>query len=602
MKFRLFYKIIALGALYFCLLALFAFVQFTGRDGLNRQVGALRVSGLFKRQDKTAMTYTDRNRQMVEDGITVSFRGMEFHLTGNMDNGLAYIDSEGLVKAAYPETVTFSGNEVRFQLSDGQELSFYADDDSKASALTISALVKDDTEQIMLPFNINDRAVFEYSEFGNFAVKYDNAEYVFETPLIDQDTGHILLSRINPVAFYRIIPDGEASNFAEFIVSGSMEKPFYNEIIQRWCGLAFAYWERRIAEGAADENIVTAYLAEAARRGALMPALDMIPASFRRQSASFLSAPFLGRLNASMRGLTLFEETKRSLIASEAKTNPSVFLSEKRVFEYLAQRGNYELFETGIEYIKTLSASDLDLETCAGVLEGWFAWNVLRPDVENPFEELLPKTLTLILTNMKKDKASGYVFAAADYVDVLYNIRLGAAITAYSENINDITWAAVGRSLLISVFSFAAMDDSASVSDRLELSDDGEFTLPESADRLTAAEIYAELGYSDFYPHAIGAGPQINGVWLWTISPSVAASFQNNILDFGVTFPPGASHYIYIMNLKPFSRIQLRNIFWRSDPQFEQYNAPGWLYSVAEQILMVKIAQQEEIEHIKILY
>jgi hypothetical protein len=56
------------------------------------------------------------------------------------------------------------------------------------------------------------------------------------------------------------------------------------------------------------------------------------------------------------------------------------------------------------------------------------------------------------------------------------------------------------------------------------------------------------------------------------------------------------------MNVKPFSRIQLRGIDWRSDPQFEQYNAPGWMYSAAEQTLMVKIVQQEELDHIKILY
>ncbi|MDR0663262.1 MAG: hypothetical protein LBF80_04180 [Spirochaetaceae bacterium] len=602
MKLRVFHKIVALSALYFCLFLLLAFVQFAERDGLNRRIGSLHVNGSFKRQRETAM-YTGEDSQAVEDGVTVSFGGMEFHLTGNMANGLAYTDNEGLIKAAYPETVRFSENEVHFQLTGGQELSFYVDNDTDTKELTISVLVKDDIEHIMLPFNINDRAVIESNESGNFIVKYNNAEYMFETPRIDQYTRRILLGRVNPVAFYRVIQGGEASNFSDFIVSGGSEKPLYNEIVQRWCDSAFIYWERLITEGNAGENIVISYLAEAARRGALIPALNMIPAAFRRQSVSFLSAPFLGRLNASMRGLTLFEQGKMDAIASDAKTNPAIFLTEKRLFEYLARRGNYELFETGIEYIKALSSASLpDFEMCAGVLEGWLAWNVWRPDIENPFEEILTKTLTQIFAYMKKDKASGYVFAAGYDVDMLYNIRLGAALTAYGEKTNNNAWAAIGRSLVISVLSFTAPDNGALVSGRLELSSDGGFTIPESADRLTAEEIYSELGYSNFYPHAAGSGTPVGAVWLWTVSPSVVASFANNVLDFGVTFPPGASHYLYIMNVKPFSGIQLRNIYWRSDPQFEQYDAPGWLYSAAEQILMLKIAQLEEVEHIKIMY
>jgi hypothetical protein len=605
MKPRFLHKVIALAALYFCLFTLIVFVQFAGTGGFNRQIGALHISGSFKPEaDRAAAPQPVENsvEQAVNDGIRVSFCGMEFNLTGGADNGLAYIDSERHIGAAYPEAMALSKNEARLRLSGGQEISFYVNDDKNIKELTISALIKNDIDQILLPFSTDKKAAFEYNEFGSFTVKYGNAEYTFETPNIDRDTKRILLSRINPLAFYRIVSDnGDTSNFSEAIVSGGMEKPFYNEIIQNWCDKAFAYWDSRIKVGRVDESVVVSYLAEAARRGALIQALDIIPAAFKRESVTFLSSPFLGRLNASMRGFIEFEQEKMAGLASRAKTDPSVFLTEERVFEYLARRSNYELFETGIEYIKGSPPPVLDLEMCAGVFEGWSAWNLWRMSDENPFEDLLTNAFTLVSGHIKKDKVSGYVFAGDD-IDVLYNLRLGIALAAYGEETNNHAWAAVGRSLVISVLSFDIVSENASVSAQLEMSADGVFTVPNSADKLTAAQIYSKLRYSDFYPHAAGVGNQTNGVWLWTVSPAVVTTFANNVLDFNVTFPTGASHYLYILNVKPFSTIQMRNRDWPSDPQFEQYNAPGWRYSAAEQILMVKMLHREEIERLRILY
>jgi hypothetical protein len=97
-------------------------------------------------------------------------------------------------------------------------------------------------------------------------------------------------------------------------------------------------------------------------------------------------------------------------------------------------------------------------------------------------------------------------------------------------------------------------------------------------------------------------GQANNGVWLWTVSPEINTSFQDSVLDFGITFPIGEAHYVYIFNVQPFSKIQIRNIDYRSDPQFEQYNAPGWLYSSGEKVLMVKILQRSSVEHIRIVF
>jgi hypothetical protein len=86
------------------------------------------------------------------------------------------------------------------------------------------------------------------------------------------------------------------------------------------------------------------------------------------------------------------------------------------------------------------------------------------------------------------------------------------------------------------------------------------------------------------------------------MSPSIAASFENNVLDIGVSFPVNQTHYLLIPGIGAFSKIQLNNMDYRSDPQFETYNSPGWAYSASERTLLIKLVNKSQLEHIKIFF
>ncbi|MDR2796466.1 MAG: hypothetical protein LBB47_07135 [Spirochaetaceae bacterium] len=604
MKRRFISRIAGLLSLYFVVFVLLSLVQFTDHGNLRRQIGALRINGSLRRQNKDAAVRQPAGggrEYLVQDGIQLSFGGLEFDLPGNVNGGLAYVDGEGLVQAAYPEAVTVSGNEVRIRLSDGLELSFHIDSRVDTKRLTISAVAAGVSEQLLLPFRANARASIGHSELNDFVVKYEGNEYNLEAN-IQEDRRLISLSPSNPVVFYRVILNHGMFDITGLTVSGGKEKLVYNEIAQNWRDAAFSYWGRLINEGSRAEETVTAYLAEAAQRGALAASINLLPDSFRNGTHTFLLTPFLGKLNDSLWSLLTNERESISRIAAFSESAPSDFLIRKDIFGYLYERGNKELFDRGIGYVKSLNPSAIDLNMCAGIFEGWLAWNkwMRTSQTENPFEKFLSDAQELISTNAKKDKANSRVFVADGGIDMLYNIRLGVSLINFSEAAGDSRWAALGRSLIVSALSFA--DQEVSLKAELELSGDGIFVSRESAESLTAARIYRELNFSNFYPHAFGAGNAAEGVWLWTSSPEISVNFQNNVLDFGFSFLPGETHYIYILNTKPFSRIQLRNMDWRSDPQFEQYNAPGWSYSPSEQVLMVKMVQINTLEHIRIVF
>jgi hypothetical protein len=606
MKNRIFLKILGLTTLYLAIFATLAFVQFNDRSMFSRNIGALRISGSVNRKTAEQSRIVGDQEYAVNDDISVFFAGLEFDLSGESGNGLAYVGADGSKTAAYAEAMMFSVSEARFHLSGGQELSFYTNSEQEKTELVISATLTDEIERILIPFKIASKASVKNEEPDRLTVEYNGVEYAFGAAMIDEKSRIIALSRVDPVAFYRIVPknDSVEFNFREFMVSGSMEKSVYNDIVQRWQGTAFAGLERRMnAAGAASnsgEAVMTAYLAEAARRGALALAVDTVPAPYKNVSVrTFLSAPLLGSLNALLRGFITSESQKTSGIASSAGSEPQDFLRDEKVFEYLAQRDNKGLFNSGIEYVEALDPAAVSLDMCAGILEGRESWSRWQ-DGENPFDALLPRVFTLISTHIKKDKQNTSVFVYDETVDVFYNIRLGVALTAYGEAVANNGWAAVGRSLVISALSFA--DSDASIGSHLELSPEGDFIKISSADTVPAALIYDELGLSEFYPHSVGFGQVMDKVWAWTASPSIDASIQDNVLDFYVSFPIGGTHYIYIFNIPPFSRIQLRNMDYRSDARFEQYDALGWLYSVQEQVLMFKMVHQASIERIRIIF
>ncbi|MDR1147258.1 MAG: hypothetical protein LBK66_01355 [Spirochaetaceae bacterium] len=618
MKKRLIPKILRLLVLYFAIFIVISLIQFAPAASFSKHIGNMRISGNFEK--KTADTQYEQPNGVeeffVKDDTLVFFGGLEFRLLGETAGGLAYTEADGVVHAAYPESMTLYRDRARFKLSGGQELLFYANSEAGASELIINALITGDVKEILLPFRALSGAKTKNDGFGDFSVDYNNAIYAFEMGNIDERAGVISLSSEEPSASYRIIPSYDSSDLANFIVFGGMEAQDYNKYLTGWLDAAFVNWERRINAGNFDENLVAAFLAESAQRGVLRRSAAMLPPVFRRSNThTFLSVPFLGGLSASLNGFIIFERERMNRITSYTQTDTSAFLTEPRVFEYLANTGNYELFNSGIDYVNTLNPAAITLDMCAGIFEGWITWEKwekwgkLKEGSENPFETLIARAHSVILASIKKDNQKAHVFVMNEsdgYVDARYNLRAGSALSAYGEAADNNEWAAMGRSLILSALSFSAED--SSISGSFALSAGGEFTASASAGVLTSAEIYTELRLSNFYPHSAGIDTVSGSVFIWTAAPNVNSSFTNNVLDLAITFQTGEPHYIYMVNVPPFSRIQMRNITdgsyvdWRSDSQFEQYNAPGWLYSAATNVLMLKIVQQDEVDHVRIFF
>jgi hypothetical protein len=119
---------------------------------------------------------------------------------------------------------------------------------------------------------------------------------------------------------------------------------------------------------------------------------------------------------------------------------------------------------------------------------------------------------------------------------------------------------------------------------------------------LSTARLYRILNPGAYAPRALSIGAPVNSIWAWTAAQAVSAVQENNILDISVTFPAGEAHYMIVHGIRPFTRIQLYGMDFRTDPQFERYDSSGWSYAASEQILLLKMKHRGTVEHVRIVY
>jgi hypothetical protein len=68
------------------------------------------------------------------------------------------------------------------------------------------------------------------------------------------------------------------------------------------------------------------------------------------------------------------------------------------------------------------------------------------------------------------------------------------------------------------------------------------------------------------------------------------------------SFPQGDTHYMVIKGIKPFGRIQIYGMDFRTDPRFETYNSSGYRYEAETETLFLKMRHKAEYEDVVIWF
>jgi hypothetical protein len=580
-------------------------IQFTKKGNFSRRIGEMVVRGQYLLSDnsggeaKSGDSFFEGAFNLT-GGASVYFGGLEFSLRSREPNEFVLIGQDNKITAALVESVSFADDAVYFFLSGGLELTFSVQAAGDIPEMWITGTFPPDISGVDIPVKLQRKALLREINDEYLSITYDKTAYQFNHPVRIREKAVLSLYEDAASVSYRAIPEQKKFNPSDFIIANARGRQAFNDAISQWADQRFSYWSSNIAQQA-DEDVVSAFCSEAAKRGTYREAVTSIAPGFVESTQRrFYSSAFIGGMGTAQRS---FVQAERDVINNISRLldekSPDILIGS-HVFEFLFTRGYLNYAEEGLELIHSVDPALITYEMCPGIFEGFVDVRQFRAHGENQFGWLIDQACGILSASLRRDAERDKVFVfRGNIANMEYNIRLGKAIIAWAGAAGGDEWADLGRSLVLSVL--AMQDNNGDVPAFVEMSESGRITKL-TDNMLSAAAIYKIISSGEYYPRAVVIGSAVNGLWTWTAAAAVSAAQENNILDISVIFPSGETHYMMIRGVRPFAKIQIYNMDYPTDYQFERYDSSGWVYSSQDQILTVKLKHRDPTEHIKIFY
>ena len=399
----------------------------------------------------------------------------------------------------------------------------------------------------------------------------------------------------------KVIDGNPSFNPVNFTLPQAQNSRDFITYVSRWQDGNFIAWNRLISQQN-DEDMVIAFAQEALDRSSYSAAITAIPGAFLTGNRrTYESSVYLGQLDAAYKSLSVLEQEKLSRLANSIQDESGDFLSEPGILDYLTSRGHSDILEETINLIRSMDPETLTLDIVPGILEGYNDWKKSGNTADNPFDPLLDRTILEISESIRINSDRSKVFAVnMDTIDPVFNIYLGKVLLDWAESEKSESWAGLARSIIVSVLGLE--NYTGFIHSEYLISPEGEITENPDSPRISTARLYRILDLGEYSPRAASLNIPQNNIWVWTAGRGVNAVMNGNVIDVSVSFPSGETHYMIFRGIRPFSRIQLYGMDYRSDPQFERYDSSGWSYIPAEQTLLVKMKHRTVTEHILIYF
>ena len=545
-------RILGLAALYCAVFVILVVIQFSNQGNFTLPIGTMTVRGQYPESDEQ----TEDGRQNLIGGARIFFGGLEFNLKD--DNS--------------PDYLIQGEDSVSFGLPNGTILVFSTFASARGPELRIGAEFAEDITEVTIP--ITQRRSSLQRDSGQLSISYNGERYLFSRPNRELEDGKLILSEENTVVSYRSMGKQKDFDPSDFVIAQAFIQRDYEAAVNQWRDHSFNFWSQNSSD-LQDEVDVTAYLGESLRQGKFAPSIASIPRNFMNGSRrTHQSSVYLGSMAAAYRSFTAAEREKSESISRLIRDESMDILKEEHILDYLLSRNNDAIANNALELIRNIDPETLTPWHLPGLLEAWSDFSRWHLPGDNPAERFIDTIIQFTTEHIQRDPEKDLVFVPpAGERDTEFSLRLGKALAAWAEGTGNTDWAAVGRSLVLSALTSGGIG---------------------------SAELYRILSPGDYYPRATKL--PIGSLWAWTASPSVSAANVGVDVDITVSFPENTTHFMMIRGVRPFVKLQIHGIDFRSDSQFERYDSSGWVYYQQDQVLVVKLKHRAPSETVRIVY
>lgn len=456
--------------------------------------------------------------------------------------------------------------------------------------LTQSARLERQDEQIFLRYG-KDRFIFR----GGYG--FGNSDDTSELP-------HLILSSSKKTAFYETYIQSESLDFDSIRRIPIASDEEYAKTKQLFRERALDYFSSVISSRNYNEDLLTAYMAEKAFNGEYAKALVFAPSSLLpKEKRSYISTTFYGNLVQNDNSLATYQRKFLSGIESGiARAEISVF-DREALIPFLINNSRANLISALEKIASNAKQEDLNSFLAAGLLEAAMDYAFYFPNKQNLFMENSEQYETVLKDSLISIDTGLYISSDKKTIDTEKTLRTASVLIRYGSSYPDKgTWKAVGQALYSSIFSLGG--NSSSLPASFDIQGDKAKKLGLMANDaliLHAEKLYpAAVKDNPYYPHeeslALKAEP---GIWAWTSARDINVLKNDaKIFSFRISSKAGDTHYMIIRGIRPFYRIQIHEIDFRTDPRFEMYNSSGYVYDERTRTLLLKMKHKKDDEDI----
>ena len=592
-------RMIALTISYILIIFGIFVIQFTIGKTFYYTIGAMTVSGRDE-VDETG------NRTPLLPLHIVS-NGLDFYITDQTPLTAKTSNNEDIIL----KVLEYKKNEDSFSVvcSNGVLIDFNSYLSETIATVRISVSTPSEIETVYFPWKLTQSARLERQD-GQIFLRYGKDRFIFRGGHgfgNSDDTSelpHLILSSSKKTAIYETYVQSESLDFDSIFRLPIATEEEYNKTKQLFRENALEYFSNVISSRNYNEELLTAYIAEKTFNGEYAKALVYAPASLLpKEKRTYISTTFYGNLAQNDKSLAAYHKKKLSGIElGIARAETSVF-DRVSLIPFLINNSRVNLISALEKMASNAKQEDLNSFLAAGLLEAAMDYAFYFPNKQNIFMENSEKYENVLKDSLISIDNGLYISSDKKTIDTEKTLQAASILIRYGNSYPDKdSWKAVGQALYSSIFSLGG--NSSSLPASFDIQGDKAKKLGLMANDaliLHAEKLYpAAIKDNPHYPHeeslALKAEP---GIWAWTSAHDINVLKNDaKIFSFRISAKTGDTHYMIIRGIRPFYRIQVYGIDFRSDPRFEIYNSSGYVYDERTRTLLLKIKHKKDDEDI----
>ncbi len=589
-------RVLFLFVLYVCIIIGIFALQFTRGNAFSLSVGPFMVSAATREEAPGV--------SRPAPPLHVGAFGLDFFLDDN--NRLVARRDGGTPVALDFVDVAPSDGRLELSFSRGARIRFAYDKRGDIDVVAVSAVLPEGFSRLELPYRLSRSARLERRDSASL-VGVGGKLYSFPGKPLAQGPAsavrNLVLERSAPVVYYQTWLPAKGLSLEQFASLPGATESAWDRAREKFAASALAVFRDRIAAGTFSEQVAAAYVAEMGRIGMYRGAIEAVPESFKTGSGrTWLTATFFNDLERKWAGFMTREREERTVLAKRlADGNPAAFEFPSLV-GYLVDRGSGVLLDDLTRVAGTTEIASTTPLQSAGLLECLLDIRSRDPSRARAFEALAESCERTIASALVRVGDSLFVSRDGKTVDTAHSLRVASILIRYGTELPDrAQWRSVGYLLVTSLLSRA--DASAVLPAAFAKGPDG--LAPASDALLGPSSLYPlVLPDNTWYPRAQSLATTAGaGIWAWTSAVDIVATKPSaDSLKLSVRFPQGETHYMVARGIKPFSRIEIYGMDFRTDPRFESYNSSGYRYDQESETLFLKMRHKVEVEDVVIHY